>query len=463
MDRQLAERKSQAAGQVNKITEGVIWKQILLFFFPILFGTFFQQLYNAADAMIVGRFVGKEALSAVAGSTGMLTQMVVGFFMGLSSGAAVLVSQFYGAKKADMVGYAVHTFLTFSILAGLVITVLGIGLTPWMLNAMGTPPEVMDMSVLYLRVYFGGIVGNLIYNSGAAILRAVGDSRRPLYFLMVSCLINIVLDVLLVVVWDLGVLGAALATVLCQAMSSGMVLAALMKTKDMHHLEWRKMGLDGRMLKRMIRVGFPSGLQSVMYGVSNVIIQAAINSLGTDFVAAWAAYSKIDSMFWMIVSAFGISATTFVGQNYGAKRMDRVRSGIRSCLLMTLVASAAMSFIIFNWGIYGYGLFTSDRNVIAIGVAMMRYLSPLYVTYVSIEILSGALRGVGDCWVPMILCCGGVCALRVLWILAAVPVRRDMYTIMFSYPLTWVVTTVLFIVYYLFFSRLKVRGNATVR
>lgn len=223
----------------------------------------------------------------------------------------------------------------------------------------------------------------------------------------------------------------------------------------MHRLEWSRVRMDGRMLQRMIRIGFPSGLQSVMYGISNVIIQSAINSLGTDSVAAWAAYSKLDSVFWMIVSAFGIAATTFVGQNFGAGRMERVRSGVRTCMMMTILSSVMMSVIIYNWGIYGFELFTSDQGVVSIGVAMMRYLSPVYVTYVSIEILSGALRGVGDCWIPMLLCCGGVCALRVLWVLAAVPLRRDIYTIMFSYPLTWVVTTVLFAVYYVFFSKLK--------
>ena len=236
-----------------------------------------------------------------------------------------------------------------------------------------------------------------------------------------------------------------------------MVIAALMRTRDMHHLEWRQVRMDSRMLQRMVRIGFPSGLQSVMYGISNVIIQAAINSLGTNSVAAWAAYSKIDSIFWMVVSAFGIAVTTFVGQNFGAGRMERVRGGIRSCMTMTLVSSAVLSVVVFNWGIYGFELFTSDQEVVAIGVAMMRYLSPMYVTYVSIEILSGALRGVGDCWMPMLLCCGGVCVLRVLWVLLAVPLKRDMYTIMFSYPLTWVVTTILFVVYYCFFSQLRKR------
>ena len=241
----------------NQITEGVIWKQILLFFFPILLGTFFQQLYNAADAMIVGRFVGKEALSAVAGSTGMLTQMVVGFFVGLSSGAAVLVSQYYGARKEEMVGYAVHTFFAFSILAGIGMSVLGIALTSWMLEVMQTPADVMEMSRVYLWVYFGGIVGNLVYNSGAAILRAVGDSKRPLYFLIASCLINILLDLILVIVCKLGVLGAALATILSQALSASMVVAALMRTEDMHRLAWRRVRLDKRMVQRMIRIGFP--------------------------------------------------------------------------------------------------------------------------------------------------------------------------------------------------------------
>jgi len=447
--------KARRVSAGNPITEGIIWQQILLFFFPILFGTFFQQLYNAADAMIVGRFVGKEALSAVAGSSGMLVQLIVGFFVGLSSGASVLVSQYYGAKRPEMAGYAVHTVVTFSILSGIGMMIVGIILAPWMLVAMGTPQEVVGLSVTYMRIYFCGMAANLVYNTGAAILRAVGDSKRPLYFLIVSCLVNIVLDVLLVVVCRMGVAGAALATIMSQLLSAVLVTVTLMRTDDMYHLDLRKLGLDKRMLARMVRIGFPAGLQSVMYGLSNVIIQSGINSLGTDTVAAWASYSKIDSLFWMMINAFGISVTTFVGQNYGAGREDRVRDGVKSCLFMTLMASLGMSVLIYNWGIYGYQLFTTDQEVIRIGVAMMRYLSPVYATYVAIEILSGALRGVGDSWVPMLLCLFGVCVLRVAWILFAVPLKRDIYTIMFSYPLTWVVTSILFSVYYFCFSKLK--------
>ncbi len=451
----MASKRTDTALRENKITEGIIWQQLLLFFFPILFGTFFQQLYNAADAMIVGRFVGKEALSAVGGSTGMLTQMVVGFFVGLSSGASVIISQYYGAKRPEMVGYAVHTSIAFSLAAGIVIMVVGIILAPVMLEAMDTPADVLGPSILYLRIYFAGIIGNLLYNMGASILRAVGDSRRPLYFLIASCLTNIALDVIFVVFLHMGVKGAALATILSQALSAVLVTVCLMKTKDMYRLEWRQIKLDRRMLKRIIRIGFPAGLQSVMYSSSNVIIQSSINSLGTDTVAAWTAYSKIDSVFWMIVSAFGISVTTFVGQNFGAGKPERVREGVKSCMIMTILSSILMSVLIYNWGIYGYELFTTDKAVVEIGVAMMRYLTPFYVTYVAIEILSGALRGVGDCWLPMLLSCFGVCALRILWIIFAVPVKKDIYTIMFSYPLTWVVTTVLFVVYYLWFSKLR--------
>ena len=434
----------------NQITEGIIWQQLLFFFFPILFGTFFQQLYNAADAMIVGRFVGKEALSAVGGSTSMLTQLIVGFFVGLSSGASVIVSQYYGAKRPEMVGYAVHTALMFSILSGIVLMFVGIGLAPFLLESMGTPEDVLGLSVVYLRIYFAGIIANLVYNVGAAILRAVGDSKRPLYFLAASCMVNIALDIVLVVFFRLGVVGAAIATILSQLFSAFLVVVCLIRTKDMHRLVLRKLRLDGRMLKRIIRIGLPAGMQSVMYGLSNVIM------------AAWAAYSKLDSMFWMMINAFGISITTFVGQNYGAGKMDRVHRGVRTCMVMTVLASLGMSFFIYRYGVYGYELFTTDRDVISIGIAMMRYLAPLYVEYVAIEILSGSLRGVGDCWCPMIISLLGVCVLRVGWILIAVPLKRDIYTIMFSYPLTWVTTTVLFVIYYLFFGKLK-RERAGIR
>lgn len=447
---------TQATGvERNAITEGVIWKQILLFFFPILFGTFFQQLYNAADALIVGRFVGKEALSAVGGGTGTVINLLVGFFVGLASGATVIISQYYGAKRGEMVGYAVHTAIAFSLVGGLVMTVCGLLSAPWILQAMDTPEDVLEPATLYIRIFFLGMVGNLVYNVGSGILRAVGDSRRPLYFLIVSCLTNIVLDIVLVVALHMGVAGAALATILSQLLSAVLVIWVLMRTKDMHRLELKKIGFDWRMFKRIIRIGFPAGLQSVMYSLSNIIIQTAINGEGTDTVAAWTVYGKLDVVFWMIVSAFGIAITTFVGQNYGAGKIDRVRKGIRSCLGMTVVSTVVVSTLLYVTCGGIYTLFTDDTEVLRIGVEMTRFLVPTYITYICIEILSGALRGVGDCWIPTLICLTGVCLIRVVWIMAAVPRIPGVRSIIFSYPLTWVITTVLFGIYYIFFSKIR--------
>ncbi|MBS6646278.1 MAG: MATE family efflux transporter [Clostridiaceae bacterium] len=452
-----SEMQASGAMEHNQITEGVIWKQLLLFFFPILFGTFFQQLYNTVDAIIVGQFVGKEALAAVGGTTGTLIQLLVGFFVGLSSGATVIISQYYGAKRADKVGYAVHTSIAFCIAGGVVMMVGGIGLAPSILKIMDTPDDILSYASLYIRIYLSGIIPNLIYNMGSGILRAVGDSKRPLYFLIAGCFSNIVLDILFVAVLKMGVAGAALATILSQAVSAVLVIVVLMRTADVYRLVPSQVRLDRRMLKRVIRIGLPAGLQSVMYSFSNIVIQASVNSLGTDTIAAWTAYSKIDSVFWMIISAFGISVTTFTGQNFGAGKHDRVRKGIRVCMAMSMAASVFLSAGLYLIGHAFFRLFTSDAAVISIGMDILHFLVPTFITYVAIEIYSGALRGVGDCWLPMLITCLGVCVLRIVWIMAAVPFHRTIKMIVFSYPLTWITTTILFVIYFNFFSRLKTR------
>lgn len=455
MDQNLDTNKDTNGMEQNQITEGVIWKQLLLFFFPILFGTFFQQLYNTVDAIVVGRFVGKEALAAVGGPTGTLINLLVGFFVGLSSGAAVIISQYYGAKKAEKVGYAVHTSMAFAIVCGAGLMVVGILGAPAALRAMGTPDDIMEYAVLYIRVYFCGIIPNLIYNMGAGTLRAIGDSKRPLYFLIASCMTNIVLDILFVVYFHMGVLGAALATIISQTVSAVLVVFVLTRTREIYRLIFRHIRLDGRMLKRIIRIGLPAGLQSVMYSFSNVIIQSSVNALGTDTIAAWTAYSKIDSVFWMIISAFGISITTFVGQNYGAGKMDRVKKGIRVCMGMSIIASIALTGFLYVFGETIFRIFTTDVAVLVKGMEILYFLVPTFITYVAIEIYSGSLRGVGDSWIPMIITCMGICVLRVVWILVAVPFNPTIKTIVFSYPLTWVVTSILFIIYFHRFSRLK--------
>lgn len=431
----------------NAITEGVIWKQLLIFFFPILIGTFFQQLYNTVDTVIVGQYVGKEALAAV-GTTGTLINLLVGFFVGLASGATVIISQFYGRGDRENVSKAVHTSMALAIAGGLVMMVLGITTARPCLELMGVPEDVMDGALTYIIVYYCGIIANMIYNVGTGILRAIGDSKMPLYVLIACCLANIILDLLFVVAFHWDVFGVALATILSQLISAVLIMVRLMKTRDSYRVELKKIRFHGKMLKDVIRIGLPSGLQSVMYSFSNLLVQSAINSFGTDAIASWAAIAKIDGFIWMVMSAFGISITTFVGQNFGAAKYDRVKKGTRICLLMALGTTIALSIILFTFKAPLLRFFTNDEAVVEIGQQFFRVLAPSYFVFVFIEIFSGAIRGAGEATQPMLITCVGVCGLRVLWILLALPLHRTMPMVAMNYPVTWVVTATIFIIYY---------------
>lgn len=441
-------RELQAVGSDRQIIEGVIWKQLLLFFFPILFGTFFQQLYNTTDAVIVGRFVGKEALAAVGGPASTIINLLVGFFVGLSSGAAVVISQHYGSGEQKRLSWAVHTAVTLAVVGGAAMMLIGILIAPAALAAMNTPTEIMEASVVYMRIYFIGMIPSMLYNMGSGILRAVGDSRRPLYFLIASCFINILLDLFFVVVLQMGVAGVAIATSISQVASAAMTLTALFRTKEAYQLRLSKLSLHPQLLRGILRIGFPAGLQSAMYSISNLLIQSSINGFGTDTVAAWTAFGKVDGIFWMIMSAYGVAVTTFSGQNFGAGKRDRVKRSVGICLGMAAATSVLFSLIVLRWGNVLLLLFTDDANVIEICMEMMWVVSPAYITYVCIEVLSGACRGCGDSFVPMLLTCFGVCVLRIIWIFSAGAIMPGVRTIVFSYPLTWTITSILFIIYY---------------
>ncbi|MFZ1647422.1 MAG: MATE family efflux transporter, partial [Blautia wexlerae] len=350
--------------KVNQITEGVIWKQLLLFFFPIVFGTFFQQIYNTADTIVVGRFVGKQALAAVGGSASQIANLIVGFFVGLSSGASVVISQFYGAKDKKNLSKALHTAFAFSIAAGIVLTVVGIFLTRSALLLMKTPADVVEDSAVYLHIYFGGMVFNLVYNMGAAILRAVGDSKRPLYVLIITCVLNIILDLLFVVAFGMGVTGVAVATVTSQVISALIVTVMLLKTREIYVLKINQIRFDRRMLFSVLRIGIPAGLESVMYNISNIVIQVFVNNLGTDTVAAWGTLGKIDALFWMVINAFAISITTFVGQNFGAGKYHRMRKSVSVCMIMSMASSAVLIILMYSFAPWIYRLFTTDSAVI---------------------------------------------------------------------------------------------------
>lgn len=432
----------------NQITEGVIWKQLLIFFFPIVIGTFFQQIYNTADSIVVGRFVGKEALAAVGGSVNQIVNLVVEVFVGLTSGASVIVAQFYGAKDKKNLNKTLHTSYAFGIVIGFVVAVVGLLVTNTVLELMKTPQELMADSRLYLHIYFCGMIFNIIYNMGASILRAVGDSRRPLYVLMVTCGLNIVLDILLVVIFQLGVMGVAIATVSCQGISSILVTAMLMKEHPLFQLKLREIRFYRVSLNSVLRIGIPAALEATMYTIANLIIQVFVNELGTDTVAAWGTFAKIDAVYWMVVNAFGISITTFVGQNYGAGKVKRMRKSVGICLGMSYAGAILVSGALYALAGPLYRLFTTDENVVRIGVDMMHFLLPSYFMYVVIGILSGALRGAGRVLVPMLLTCGGVCLIRIVWMFGVFPGHPGINTIMLSYPVSWGITAVLFIIYY---------------
>ena len=447
--------------QKNGITEGVIWQQILIFFFPILFGTFFQQLYNTADAMIVGRFVGKEALSAVGGTTGTLINLLVGFFVGMSSGASVVVSQYYGANQQEQVKKAVHTAFCLAIGGGFCLMIIGQIFAPAAIRAMGAPEEIIDYSVTYMRIYFMGVIANLLYNMGAAILRAVGDSKRPLFFLICACLTNIVLDLLFVGGFKMEVAGAALATIISQALAAVLVLITLMRSKESYRFEFKSLKIDKLILKKIIQIGLPTGLQSVMYSVSNIVIQANINAFGTDTIAAWAVFGKIDGIFWMTMDALSISITTFAGQNYGAGKIDRLKKGTYVGLGMTVLITAILAGAVYNFGTVISGLFTDDPMVLADSMAIIKFQAPFWFCYACVNVFPSTLRGIGDAFVPMLIICFGTCILRVIWIFTAGVIRPELYTTLFSYPLSWSVTSIAFIIYYYRFSAMKKLSKLT--
>lgn len=432
----------------NRIVSGSVWKQMLLFFFPIFVGTIFQQFYSMFDAVILGRFVGKQALAAVGGSDMEIIALLVNFFVGLSSGASVVISQHYGGRHFHALRGAVCTAMALAVACGVLLTVVGMCFPGPILRAMDTPADVFGYAEDYMRWYFAGMLPSMIYNMGAAVLRAVGDSRRPFYYLLVCCFFNVGLDLLLVVAIPLATAGAAIATSLAQVVCAGLVLHALLKTKEAYRLEPLRRNFSWTQLKHMLRMGLPAGIQSSMYGISNLFIQTSINGLGTDAVAAWAAFRKIDSVYWPVSGAMGVTVTTFVGQNFGAREYGRVKTTVKAGMVLlgifTLLFTAAAC--LFRRPLLS--LFNDDPEVLAQGGRLAMCISLYYGLYFVTEILSGAIRGVGEALRPALLTLGGTCVLRLAYLFLFVGKAATNEKIAFSYPLTWAVTSVLFAIYY---------------
>lgn len=437
--------------QAQNITEGVIWKQLLFFFFPILLGTFFQQMYNTVDAIIVGRFVGTQALAAV-GSTAALISLLNGFFIGLSTGATVLLSQFFGANDRKGIHDALHTGVGLALVLGVMITVLGTVFGPRILRLIQTPESCLEDASRYVCIYFSGAVASMLYNMGAGILRAMGDSKRPTVFLMITCFVNIAADLLFVVVLKMGVAGAAIATVCSQVVSAVLVTVVLYQLPDEAAFRFRQIRVDWKLLRRILYVGIPAGLQFVTFDLANVLIQSGINSFGDVTVAAWTAYYKTDSLTWMISGAFGVSITTFVGQNFGAQKYDRIRKGVWTCMGMSVSMIGLMSVLVLTFRHLILGIYTTDPEVILLGAYVMMWVVPFNCVFMPVEVFGGAMRGVGYSVVPTVITCLCVCVFRVVWVFTMVARFHIVEMLVVCYPISWILSATVFFVTYL-------RGN----
>ena len=428
------------------ITEGSIIKPLLLFFFPILFGTFFQQLYNTVDALVVGNFIGKEALAAVGGTTAVYINLFVGFFVGLSSGAAVLISQFYGSREYSNISKTVHTSIFLGVFMGIGVSIIAITTSRPILSFLNVPIEIIYMALDYIYIYFAGFPFMLIYNMGCSILRAIGDSKRPVYFLIVSCIVNIILDIVFVCIFNFGVKGAAFATIIAQFISMTLILYSLSTGLDVIRFDYRKIIFDSDIALKIIKIGLPAGIQSVLYTISNLIISSKINAFGVDAIAANTSFEKIDAIFWMINQALGISITTFVGQNFGANNHKRIKQGVNRWLVFGIVMALIISTGIYLAAPYLFAIFNQDINVINIGIEIVHIIAPFWFIYIPVEIIAGSLRGMGDTFYPTLFTALGIVAVRVAWF--SLLDTNTLFLVFVIYPITWIITALTFSIYY---------------
>ena len=438
---------SEAKAVSVDLTKGPIGKQILQFTVPLLLGNIFQQFYNAADTVIVGKFVGREALAAV-GSSGALINLLVSILMGVAVGAGVVVSRYYGAKQYTEMRATIHTTIAFGLIAGAVMSVLGVAITPVILRWMQTPESVMASSVLYFRIYFAGVLTTVMYNIGSGIYRALGDSKRPLYFLIISTIINIVLDLLFVAVFHMGIGGAAVATVVAQGLSMVLVFYKMMREDTVYRVSWREIRIHRRFLRQIIAIGLPSGIQNGIVSLSNVVVQSNINSFGDIAMAGCGAYNKLDGFALLPAGSFSLALSTFVSQNIGAEQYDRAKKGAAFGLVAAMAISELAGVFIYFAAPQLVGFFNDDPEVIRYGVLMARNIVFAYALVAYSNAMAGVLRGAGLSRVPMFVMVGCWCVLRVIWIQIMVPLTQDIQVVFWSYPITWAVSVTILTIYF---------------
>ncbi len=435
------------AHTTQPMTQGPIWKRITYFALPIFLGNLFQQMYNTADSLIVGNFLGKNALAAVS-STGSLIFMLIGFLSGIAIGAGVVISRYFGGNKLEEMSKAVHTTVAFGLVAGVVMTAVGVGLSPQILRWMDTPENVMYNSQLYLSIYLMGSLGSVMYNVCVGIMQAVGDSRHPLYYLIVSSVVNVVLDLFFIAVLGMGVDGAAWATIIAQYVSAIMCLWRLLRVKDNYRVELRKIRFHWDMLKRVVRFGLPSGVQNSIIAIANVVVQSNINHFGDAAMAGVGAYSKIEGFGFLPITSFTMAMTTFVGQNLGAGQIERTKRGARFGTITSVILAELIGVAVFIFAPQLIAAFDTSPDVIAYGVDKARTSVLFYCLLAFSHAMASILRGAGKAVVPMFVMMICWCIIRVSFLAIAVPLTGSIQMVYWVYPLTWFLSSVTFLWYY---------------
>ena len=434
------------------MTEGVIWKQLVIFSIPLLIGNLFQQLYNTVDSIVVGQFIGSEALAAVGSSTPLIN-LIIGMCMGIAVGSGVIISQYYGAKRDQDVNETVHTAVAISLLSGVFLVALGLLVTRPLLELMGTPDDVIDKSAIYMKIYFAGMPATMLYNFGSAVLRAVGDTRRPLYFLTAAGVVNVVLNLFFVISLNMDVAGVALATVISQVISAGLVFWCLVKSEGALKLRIRDLRISKVKLKRIAKIGLPAGMQGAVFSISNVLIQSSVNSFGSIAMAGNTASQNIEGFIYNAMNAIYQTNLSFTSQNYGGRKYKRIGRITLTCVGVVTAVGLGMGLAAFAAGESLLRIYSSDPEVIQFGLKRMAVFGTTYFLCGIMDTMVGSIRGLGSSVIPMCVSIIGVCGLRVLWIFTVFQWSRSLTTLYLSYPVTWVVTGAVHIACFLMLKR----------
>lgn len=438
---------SSKRGRDVDMTSGNIARHIISFALPLLVGNLFQQLYNTVDTWVLGRYVSNEAYAAV-GSIGPIVNMLIGFFTGLSSGAGVVISQYYGAHRHEDVQRTVHTAIVMTLILGVLFTAVGIGMTPYMLALMKTPQDVLPESEMYLYIYFSGILGLMLYNIGAGILRAVGDSQRPFYFLVVCALMNTVLDLFFVLKLGMGVEGVALATILAQGVSAVLVLVTLLRTDECIRVQVRKLRIHWDILGKIFCVGIPAAIQMAITAFSNIFVQSYINFFGGDCMSGWTTYAKVDQLLFLPMQSIALASTTFVGQNLGSDQEERAKKGVTVSLTVAVISTVLLMIPVLLFAPQIVAFFNDKEEVVSYGSLLLRWLSPFYVLCCFNQVYSGALRGAGNSKAPMVIMLCSFVLFRQVYLFVMSRICNEIIPIAMSYPAGWLVCSALTVIYY---------------